>query len=185
MAGHRSNLHYHFTTHWRVKGTVAEVADILANGPDLPRWWPSVYLAVQEIEPGDADSIGKIIDLYTKGWLPYTLRWQACVTENKHPYGFSFAASGDFIGRGVWVFSQEGPDVDIVYDWDIVVGKPLLRRLSFLLKPFFEANHHWAMKQGERSLRLELDRRRATTERERAAVPPPPGPTFAFNIRRN
>ncbi len=37
---------YHFTTHWRVQGTIEEVYDVLADGPDLVRWWPSVYLEV-------------------------------------------------------------------------------------------------------------------------------------------
>ena len=37
--------------------------------------------------------------------------------------------------------------------------KPLLRYLSFLLKPVFSANHRWAMARGEESLRAELGRR--------------------------
>jgi len=117
--------------------------------------------------------------------LPYTLRWQSRVTENEHPFGYSIAALGNSIGRGVWVFSQEVPYVDITSFWAIEVGKPLLRRASFLLKRFFVANHHWAVRQGERSLRLGLARRRAKKDAERAAIPPPPGPTFAFNIRRD
>ena len=40
---------YHFVTHWRVEGTVQEVSDVLGEATSLPRWWPSVYLAVQEI----------------------------------------------------------------------------------------------------------------------------------------
>jgi len=58
---------YHFVTHWCVGGTVAEVAEILGNAPDLVRWWPSVYLGVRQLEPGDARGLGKVIDLYTKG----------------------------------------------------------------------------------------------------------------------
>ena len=53
--------------------------------------------------------------------------------------------------------------MDVTYDWRLRAEKPLLRSLSFLLKPLFEANHRWAMAQGEESLRLELARRRATT----------------------
>jgi len=34
---------YHFVTHWRVRGTVKEILDILSDAEDLPRWWPSVY----------------------------------------------------------------------------------------------------------------------------------------------
>ena len=61
---------YHFITHWRVKGTCDSVADILSDATDLVRWWPSVYLDVQEVEPGDENGIGKVISLYTKGWRP-------------------------------------------------------------------------------------------------------------------
>ncbi len=51
----------------------------------------------------------------------------------------------------------------------------LLRNLSFLVKPVFEANHRWAMAQGEASLKLELARRRATSDAARANASPPPG----------
>lgn len=76
---------YAFTTHWRVRSTCQEISQILSNAPDLTRWWPSVYLEVQEMEPGDPETgVGKVIRLYTKGWLPYTLRWQFRVTENRY-----------------------------------------------------------------------------------------------------
>ena len=66
------------------------------------------------------------------------------------------------------------------YDWRLRAEKPLLRNLSFLLKPLFEANHRWAMAQGEESLKLELLRRRASSDAARVRVPPPPGPiTYA------
>jgi len=68
----------------------------------------------------------------------------------------------------------------ITYDWRISAEKPLLKNLWFVLKPVFEANHRWAMALGEESLRLELARRRATSDAARARVPAPPGPvTFA------
>jgi hypothetical protein len=143
----------------------------------LARWWPSVYLDVQELEPGDKQGLGKVIDLYTKGWLPYTLRWQFRVTENPYPHGFSLEAWGDFEGRGVWTFAQDGEWVNITYDWQIRADKPLLKYLSFLMKRIFSANHHWAMAKGEESLKLELARRHAATAQERALVPLPPPPT--------
>ena len=67
---------YHFITRWHIlDSSIDEISDVLADGPSLARWWPSVYLQVQQREPGDPDTaVGRIIDLYTKGWLPYTLR---------------------------------------------------------------------------------------------------------------
>jgi hypothetical protein len=168
---------YHFITHWRVKSTVKEVADILSDALDLPRWWPSVYLDVQQLEKGDERGVGRVIGLYTKGWLPYTLRWQFRVTEEHYPYGFSLEAWGDFNGRGIWTFEQDGEWANVTYDWKIRADKPLLRNLSFIMKPLFEANHRWAMAKGGESLRLELARRHAATPEERALVPAPPPPT--------
>ena len=168
---------YHFITYWRVQGTIDEVAQIIGNATDLVRWWPSVYLDVQELEPGDENGVGRVIDLYTKGWLPYTLRWKFRVTEVRRGERVRLEAEGDFVGRGIWIFEQDGEWVNITYDWKISAEKPLLRSLSPLLKPIFEANHRWAMAKGEESLRLELARRHAATPEERAAIPAPPGPT--------
>ena len=177
----RSN-DYHFITYWRVEGAVEEVASILGDAPALVRWWPSVYLDVREIEPGDKDGIGRVIDLYTKGWLPYTLRWSFRVTESRYPHGFAIRTTGDFDGRGVWTLAQDGDYTDITYDWKTRADKPLFRYFSFLLKPIFSANHEWAMRMGEASLKLELARRRAPNEAERARIPAPPGPTTASPV---
>ncbi|MFN8638498.1 MAG: SRPBCC family protein [Dehalococcoidia bacterium] len=169
---------YHFTTHWyALNSTLDEVSAVLADAADLPRWWPSVYLQTCVTKPGDARGVGREVELYTKGWLPYTLRWTFRLTENNAPRGMAVDAWGDFVGRGVWIFEQAGPDVHIVYDWRVRAEKPLLRFLSPLLKPVFAANHRWAMARGEESLRLELQRRRATSEAARALIKAPPGPT--------
>ena len=154
----RSN-NYHFITRWRVQGSAEEVYDILSRVTELPRWWSSVYLDVRELDPGDTKGIGKVVSLHTRGWLPYTLRWQLRVTDARYPHGFAIEAWGDFVGRGIWTFEQDGAWAVITYDWKIQADKPLLRYLSFLFKPIFAANHRWAMARGEESLRLELARR--------------------------
>jgi hypothetical protein len=168
---------YHFITRWRVQSSLEEISEIIGDGPGLMRWWPSVYLDVKQIQPGDERGLGRVISLYTKGWLPYTLRWQFRVVEDRYPHGFTLQAWGDFVGRGVWTFEQDGPWVDITYDWKIQADKPLLRYFSFLFKPVFSVNHHWAMRKGEESLNLELARRKARTSDELALIPAPPAPT--------
>jgi hypothetical protein len=171
---------YEFISRWRVEGTCGEVADVLSDPLTLPRWWPSVYLGAEEIRAADAHGLGQRVRLHTKGWLPYTLRWELEVVESRYPHGYALVAWGDFDGRGVWTIEQDGAFVNATYDWRLNAEKPLLRNLSFLLKPLFEANHRWAMAQGEESLKLELARRRATSDAARAQVPPPPGPvTYA------
>lgn len=168
---------YHFITHWRVRGSAAEVSDILKDAAQLTRWWPSVYLDVRVLKPGDEKGQGQEISLYTKGFLPYTLRWDFRTIEVVPHQRIRLEARGDFVGTGLWTFEQDGEWVNITYDWHIHAEKPLLRALSFLLKPVFSANHRWAMQKGLESLDLELRRRRARTPQELALIPAPPPPT--------
>jgi hypothetical protein len=168
---------YAFLTRWRVKGTVQEIVDVLSDSADLPRWWPAVYLVAQRLKEGDEQHVGEEIRLYTKGFLPYTLRWDFRVTGVETLRSITLEAWGDFVGRGIWTFEQQGDEVLVLYDWNIRAEKPLLRRLGFVLKPVFAANHRWAMHTGEQSLRLELERRRARTAEERQRIPPPPPAT--------
>ncbi len=168
---------YHFISHWRVRASREEVAEILSDAEDLPRWWPSVYLAVHVLEPGDENGVGRYVDLHTRGWLPYTLRWRFRVTKSNPPKGFELEAEGDFVGRGIWTFAPDDDYVHVIYDWKIRANKPLLRYFSLIMKPLFAANHHWAMAQGEQSLKLELARRHASSPDERERVPEPPQPS--------
>ena len=178
---------YRFATVWRVAGTVHEVQAVLSDAQSLPRWWPSVYLAVVPVRDPGPDGTGAAVDLHTTGWLPYTLRWRLTITEPMTDTGFALSAAGDLKGTGRWTFTTDGPEVVISYHWRISATKPLLRRLSWLLKPVFSANHRWAMARGEESLRLELRRRRRAPDSGPAtvAVPPPPPATFRWLPHRN
>jgi hypothetical protein len=171
---------YTFVSRWRVEGAVGEVADVLADFSGLTRWWPAVYLEAEQVQPPDARGLGRRVRVLTKGWLPYTIRWEFETVATNYPFGFTIVARGDFDGRGEWTFAQDGKWVDLTYDWRIRAEKPLLKNLGFLLRPLFEANHRWAMARGEESLVLELARRRAASDDARARIPAPPGPvTYA------
>jgi hypothetical protein len=144
---------YHFVSHWRVEGHNRRSIGCARQCARPASQGPSVYLSVKQTEPGGD------VELVTKGRLPYTLHWFFRVSESHLPHGFSIEAWGDFKGRGTWTFEQDGPFVNITYDWRIRAEKPLLRYLSFLFKPVFSANHRWAMARGEESLKAELARR--------------------------
>ena len=177
-----SSNEYHFITRWRVQGTAEEVYDLISHPLDYPRWWPSVYLQTEELAAGDEHGVGKRVRLHTKGWLPYTLSWESSSTESARPQHLAIRAMGDFDGRGIWTLEQDGEHVNVTFDWKLTADKPLLKYLSFLLKPVFSANHRWAMERGRESLELELARRHAQTEQERARIPSPPGPNKTSGV---
>ena len=143
-----------------MKADVWGISNILGDAEGLAKWCPTVYLEVKIVEPGGNKGVGKVVDLYTKGWLPYRLRWKFKVIENNEPYGFAIEAFGDFVGHGIWTFKQDGDWVNIQYDWNFIAEKPMLKLLSWLLKPIFSWNYHWAMAQAEKYLLAEIERRR-------------------------
>ena len=82
----------------------------------------------------------------------------------------SLLARGDLEGSGRWTLLAAEGGTEVSYVWDVAVRKPLLRRLSWAMKPVFALNHRWAMARGRESLELELRRRRG------GPAPAPPGP---------
>jgi uncharacterized protein YndB with AHSA1/START domain len=167
---------YHFVTRWRVRANAEEVYDIIGQPLEYPRWWPSVYLECRETASGLPSGKGRRVQFHTKGWLPYTLRWEAYTTETQMPSRIVFDTAGDFVGRGVWSFTQDGEFTDIAFDWKISAGKPVLHYLTPVMRPVFEANHRWAMQQGEICLREELIRYRARTPEDLMEAAEPRGP---------
>ncbi len=174
---------YSFVDRWRVNGTVDEVTEIISRGEDFPRWWPGIYLDAAVLEPGGPSGLGKTIWFRSQGGrLLYVLEWTARTIGVGHPYGFTIEATGDFVGTGRWTFRPDGGWTDVTFEWNIRAENPLLRFLSPLVKPVLADNHRFAMRVGEKSLRLELARRHATSPEERARIPAPPGPITARSV---
>ncbi len=177
-----SSRDYRLVTNWRVYGTAEEIFRVLESPSELPRWWPSVYLAVQDLEPGSADGVGREVALVTRGWLPYTLAWVLRVTRVRRPLELAIEAEGDLDGAGVWTLEPAGAWTWVTFEWTVTARNPLLHALSPVLSPALAANHRWAMARGEESLALELARRRAADSSARERVPAPPARARASGI---
>lgn len=173
---------YHVTTTWEVEGSLDEVVAILREPATLTRWWPAAFLAVEEAASpaGRRGSAGRVL---SKGWLPYTLCFEFDTIEQTDAPGVVVRVTGDFEGRCVCTVADRGSRLTIVFDWEVRVHKPVIRRCSWLLRPVFIANHLWVMARGLESLRLELARRRGEAGLGGASLPPPPGPTFPYGRR--
>ncbi|MFN2460197.1 MAG: polyketide cyclase [Candidatus Velthaea sp.] len=175
---------YRFRTEWNLSGMIYEVADVLEDVGNFVRWWPSAYAESTILEPGGEHGLHRVVRVRNMGCLPYTLDWTFTVTDVCYPFGSTIPAAGDLTGTGVWTLSEDAGRVRAIYDWQVTADKPLLRSLSGVLRPLFANNHDWVMVRGERSLQLELQRRRAASPEQRRAVPAPPPPAFPHSLRR-
>jgi uncharacterized protein YndB with AHSA1/START domain len=152
---------YRFVSHWHVEGSPDQVFAILDDPADYVRWWPSVWLEADLLEPAGSDGTGRQMRFVSRGRLPYRIHWTARTVDVQRPTRIVVRAEGEFEGIGEWTIRPAGPSqVEIEYVWTVTANKPLLRYLSPIFKPLFEANHRWAMARGEESLRQELARRR-------------------------
>ena len=148
--------HYRLTQHWSIRARSEEVFDILNDTRSYARWWSAVFLHTEEWTEGGV----RVARIHSRGWLPYRLNWVGRQTLVERPRTLAMTVEGDFNGEGRWELRQVGEMVEIDFAWIIVADKPLLRYLSWMLKPIFEANHEWAMRQGYQGLLAEIERRR-------------------------
>ncbi len=172
--------HYHIKSRWVVVATRDEVAAIFRDSDSLVDWWPAAFLHVHQLAEGDEHELGKKVWLHTKGWLPYTLQLTFEVSGCSYPESFKLSVEGDFIGRCLCRTTLLEEGLEIEFDWKVRVMKPVVRHLSWIFHPVFTANHIWVMRQGRRSLDLELARRRGIAPSSDASIP---GPTFPYDRR--
>jgi hypothetical protein len=181
--GGRLTNDYHLVNHWLLDGTVEEVTAIISQPEAFPRWWPAAWLRYKELTPGDQLGLGRTFRVRVKGWLPYNLSLQLQIVEVQPGARVTTMVSGDLVGRGIWTFEKVGSQVLVTYDWHVKAERPIVRYLSPVAHPIFASNHNWVMARGGESIRLELARRKAASDEERAVVPAPRGPTFPHFTR--
>lgn len=143
---------YHFITRWKIRGPIEKAYQILSDGKNYAAWWRPAYLSTHEISP-------KKILARVRAKLPYTLSFTTELERQNPPHEFKIRATGELQGTGLWKLKQAGETAEIEFYWDVRAEKPLVRWLSFLLKPLFVWNHDWVMNVGEKALQAEMDRR--------------------------
>ncbi len=196
------SLRYRVASRWRVEATSAELCSVIRHPERLAEWWPAAFLSSERLREPGTDGAGGYYCVYTKGWAPYTMRFDAWVTR-VGDQEVLIETAGDFEGgaslrcRAADDQSTESPGsasasapgcgrrrwlIDL--EWQVRVNKPLLIVLSPLLKPLLVANHRWVVAQGETGLRRALVRWRAAARGDDpATLPQPPGPTWPHSMR--
>ncbi len=135
---------YVFVDEWDVDASQEVVYDILKDARTYPEWWRPVYLSVE----GDEQETHHRF----KGRLPYTLDMHAKLVREEPPRQFEVRVDGDLRGKGVWTFEPRDGKTHVRWDWTVFADRPLLRRLTPVLKPLFRWNHNWAVARAREGL---------------------------------
>lgn len=154
-----------FLTDWTFAASMEEIAALVAEAKTdtsaLVRLWPAAFLSARLREPGDEVGAGRVLELRTRGFLPYTLSWEVEMVEARHLQRYVLVATGDLAGTAIWTLERLAAGIRVRLDWRVRADKPIVRWLSFLLRPLFALNHRWAMARGQESIGRELRRRQA------------------------
>lgn len=124
--GHTARVdwnHYRFRSLWPLPAPAPDVYRALERIEDYPRWWHQV----REVTRID-DTTGVI---RVRSLLPYDLRTTVREGRRDPAAGvLEVAMSGDMEGWARWTVAPRGSGTVVRYDQEVVVGKPLLRRLA-------------------------------------------------------
>ncbi|MGN9793875.1 SRPBCC family protein [Streptomyces sp. OZ13] len=141
---------YNFRSVWDLPAAPGDVYQALSRVEDYPRWWPQVR-EVTEVEEGVGTA-------RFRSFLPYDL----CVTgsaQRSDPVDgvLEVRMAGDLDGWSRWTVRAGGRGTRALYEQEVVVRRPLMRRLSVPCRPVFRANHAFMMRGGRRGLEAYLE----------------------------
>ncbi|MET7814957.1 SRPBCC family protein [Streptomyces sp. NPDC005395] len=141
--------HYRFRSLWALPAPAPDVYRALERIEDYPRWWPQVREVTRR---DDASGVLRVRSL-----LPYDLTTVLREGRRDPAAGvLEVVMSGDMEGWARWTVASHGSGTLVRYDQEVVVAKPLLRRLAVPGRPLFRANHRLMMRAGRRGLAAHL-----------------------------
>ncbi|NWF30773.1 SRPBCC family protein [Streptomyces sp. PKU-EA00015] len=141
---------YRFRSVWDLPAAPEAVYRVLERAEEYPRWWPQV----RAVELRDEDS-GTV---RFRSFLPYDLRVTAHAGRRDPAAGvLEIALDGDLAGWSRWTVKEHGGGTRAVFEQEVEVHKPLMRRLAVPCRPVFRANHALMMRGGRRGLAAYLE----------------------------
>lgn len=141
---------YRFRSVWDLPAPPPAVYRVLERPGEYPRWWPEV----REVAPADAESGTARF----RSLLPYDLYVTARARRRDPGAGvLEVALEGDLEGWSRWTLTPHGGGTRALYEQEVVVRKPLMRRLALPCRPLFWANHALMMRSGRRGLAAWLE----------------------------
>ncbi|MFG2870456.1 SRPBCC family protein [Streptomyces sp. NPDC048338] len=140
---------YRFRSVWQLAAPPDAVYAVLEDAGGYPRWWPQV----REVVPVD-EVTGTA---RFRSVLPYDLV-VTLAARRREPAArvLEVDLGGDLEGWVRWTLTGHGAGTRAVYEQEVEVRNPLMRRFAVPGRPLFLANHALMMRGGRRGLAARL-----------------------------
>lgn len=144
---------YRFRSVWDLDAPPARVYAVLEQPGEYPHWWPQI----RRVEPvGDRTGTATV-----RSVLPYALRVTAGELLRDPVRGvLEVSLHGDLEGWARWTVRPRAgagtARTRALYEQEVEVRRPLMRRLALPGRPVFRLNHALMMRAGRRGLAARL-----------------------------
>ena len=101
-----------------------------------------------ELDPGDEDGVGSHSRLTWRSKLPYDLVFEARTRTVERPRLIEADAFGELTGVGRWRLFEQNSITAVTYEWNVATSKRWMNAFAPALRPVFEWNHNWVMRNG-------------------------------------
>lgn len=137
---------YRFRSVWSVPAPQDRVFEVLADIGEYWRWWREVR-TVTRVDDQTAE-------FRCRSVLPYELVFRASYHTKDEQAGVLRAwLTGDLDGVCGWTLRRRPGGTELVFEQQVQLTKPLLRRLAPLARPALLVNHALMMRSGKAGLR--------------------------------
>jgi hypothetical protein len=151
-------MRYRFLTTWLLESPREPAWEVLQDVMAWPSWWRGV-VAVEELDPGDANREGSKHSIEWRSKLPYPLRFDFTTDRVAAPSLMEGRADGELAGTGRWrLFEQDGVTA-VIYEWNVQTTRAWMNLLAPIGRPVFAWNHDTVMRWGGEGLARHLGAR--------------------------
>lgn len=150
-----NGAHYALTTRWLLAAPVVRIWPVLTSPETWSAWWKYV-VAIEPLEPGDAEGVGALRRYTWSSRLPYRLTFDMRTTAIAKPLWIEGVAQGALTGTGRWDLAENAAGTRVQYTWRVSTGKRWMNVLAPLLSPVFAWNHDQVMAEGGRGIARHL-----------------------------
>jgi hypothetical protein len=147
---------YHFVSTWRLQAPIERVWEEIFHTEHWPSWWKYVH-RVDQLDPGDADGLGRRQHLVFTTRLPYRLGFDIRVRRIEPPTTLEAVATGELDGVGCWTLTPDDGGTLIRYQWDVRTTRWWMNLAAPVARPAFAWNHDALMREAAQSLARRLN----------------------------
>jgi Polyketide cyclase / dehydrase and lipid transport len=147
---------YHFVSNWRLQAPIDQVWEEIFHTERWPSWWRYVH-RVDQLDPGDADGLGKRQHLVFTTRLPYRLGFEIHVRRIQPPTILEADATGELEGVGRWTLGRDDGGTLVRYDWAVRTTRWWMNLAAPVARPVFAWNHDALMREAAQGLARRLD----------------------------